>query len=406
MKTLKQEKKFFWPHAIAIFLVIVASICFYNLKTMRLYLIMCIGSMLISFYSTLQERSWKIFQEKGVVYLVLLYSIYTFYGVLFLRAGEYNWDKIVFTCFQDVGIYCSFRHFFSYNDWYKRISIPFAVAAVFVVLYIVTLQQELIFQAQVEQRIGLGMSGNVNTVGYSMGIVSFALAYLYCIKRNKQIFLVLIPLLFLMLLTGSKKTIIIIVIDILTLYFYSRAKVSSFIMVALFMSVLIWVVFENPYFYEVLGKRIEDMYTTITGQGTGDYSHSTDDRSGMIADAFTLGMNSPILGGGMNYFAYASRMYGYYGYSHCNYTELFCNFGIVGVLIYYIPYFRNINFFWKIRKNEWDKSVFAIMWLVMSLFLGWSMVAFSSLCMSYIPIVAAFALKESVMDKRILLCRK
>lgn len=386
-------------HYLSIILLIIASICFYNLETMSTYLTMCMGSMLLSIGATGFERGFRIMQEKGIKYILLLYSIYTFYGLLFLRAGDYNWDFQIFSCVQSICFYFSCRHFFSFHDWYKKLAMPFMIGGLFVVFYIFTLQQEIIMMAQVEERVGEGLSGNVNTVGYSLGIVSFAITYYYCVTKKKWIFLALIPVLFMMLLTGSKKTVIIIVIDIMTLYVYGKAKVSSFLKLAILFSVLVWVVLEVPYFYEVIGKRIEDMYTTLTGSGSGDYSHSTDDRNGMISDAFRLGMNYPIFGGGMNYFAAASKMFGYYGYSHCNYTELFCNFGIVGVLIYYVPYFKNIRFFWRLRKQEWERSIFVILWLVMSLILGWAMVAFSGLSNSYMPIMASFAMMESVKLK-------
>lgn len=386
-------------HSISVILLIIASICFYNLETMSLYLTMCMGSMVLSIGATLGERSLKILLEPCIRYLTLLYGMYTFYGLLFLRAGDYNWDFQLFSYVQCVCFYFSCRHFFSFPDWYEKLAIPFMIAGLFVVVYIFTLQRDLILMAQVEERVGEGMSGNVNTVGYSLGIASYAITYYYCVTKKKWTYIALIPVLFMMLLTGSKKTVVIIVLDILTIYFYGKAKVSSFFKLALLFAVLIWAVFEVPYFYEVIGKRIEDMYTTLTGSGSGDYSHSTDDRRGMITDALQIGMNHPILGGGMNYFAATSKMYGFYGYSHCNYTELFCNFGIMGVLFYYVAYFKNLQYFWRIRKKEWERSIFVIMWLVMALILGWLMVAFSGLSNSYMPIIASFAMMESVKSK-------
>lgn len=384
-----------WLHVAAVTLAIVASICFYNLKTMNLYIGISFLSMAFSIIATYREHNLKILQENGVKYLTILYIVFTIYGTMFLRAGDYNWDRLIFTYIQEVCLYCSFRYFFSFPNWCKKITLPFVLGAAFSILYMFTLQQEQIFMAQVEERLGGDMSGNVNTVGYSLGIVSFVVVYYYCITKEKIVFFVLLPLFFMMLLTGSKKTFIIIVIDIFTLYVYGKAKVSSFVKLAFFASILLWAVFESNYFYEVIGKRIEDMYTTLTGTGGGDYSHSTEDRSGMISEALRLGFNNPLFGGGMNYFEATSKNYGYYGYSHCNYTELFCNFGLFGLLLYYIPYIKNIFYFWKNKKKDWQKTIFVVMWLVTSLALGWLMVAFSDICMSYLPIIASFAMLES-----------
>lgn len=386
-------------HSISVILLIIASICFYNLDSMSLYLVMCMSSMVFAIIATLLKHNLKLLRDPCIRYLTILYSVYTIYGLLFLQAGDYNWDFQLFSYMQCVCFYFSCSHFFSFQDWYKKIAIPFMIGGLFVVVYIYTLQRDLILMNQVAERVGAGMSGNVNTVGYSLGIVSYAITYYYCVTKKKWTYIALIPVLFMMLLTGSKKTVLIIVIDILTIYFSGKAKVSSFIKLALLISVLIWIVLEVPYFYEVIGKRIEDMYTTLTGSGGGDYSHSTDDRSGMIIEALQIGMDHPILGGGMNYFAATSKMFGSYDYSHCNYTELFCNFGILGVHLYYAAYFKNLRYFWSIRKEEWERSIFVIMWLVMALVLGWLMVAFSGLSNSYMPIIASFAMVESIKNK-------
>jgi len=386
-------------YSISVIMLIVACICFYKRETMSLYLSMSIVSVLLVIGAILLERSLSGLFDPCIWYLTVLYGMYAIYGLLFLKAGDYNWDSQFLSYAQCLCFYFSCKHFFSYPDWYKKIALPFIIGGSFVVVYIFILQKDLIMMTQVEERIGDGLSGNVNTVGYSLGILSYAITYYYCVTKKKWIFLVLVPVLFMMLLTGSKKTLIIIIIDILTIYFFGKAKVSSFLKLVLLIAILFWIVFEIPYFYEVIGKRIEDMYATLLGSSGGNYSHSTDDRKGMINDALKIGMTHPILGGGMNYFAAISRMYGYYGYSHCNYTELFCNFGIVGVLIYYVPYFKGIRFFWRNRRRERERSIFVIMWLVMALVLGWLMVAFSGLSNSYMPIIASFAMIEILKSK-------
>ena len=186
---------------------------------------------------------------------------------------------------------------------------------------------------------------------------------------------------------------IIILIDLITIYLYYRAKASKLFLLLMAFLGIIWVVMNIPYFYSVIGGRIEDMMTTWLGIGHGHYSHSTDVREYMIVEGFRLAWDYPLFGGGWNYFA--SQTHSGYAYSHCNYTELLCNFGFGGFLLYYIPYFYNMYALWNKRQWNRPKATFGVMWLIMIVVLGWSMVQFSEICINYFPMVASFALLDS-----------
>ena len=384
---------------ISLILILVANTCFYTIDHIQTYEIVCIVGILISIFTCLQKKEVHFLADRGVGYLTVLYFMYTFYGLFFLRKNTYNWDMLLFTYVQNVCIYIVIRSYLKTGNLIKELSVPVIISLLYIMFYMYIENQEMILVAQVETRIGDTMSGNVNSVGRSLGILSFVLTLLYCKYKNPYIFAIVVPLVVLMLLTGSKKVIIILVLDILTIYVYSRAKVGGFIKVGLLLAVLFWLVMDNSYFYEVIGKRVEDMFSTFTGSGSGDYSHSTDDREGMLKEAFSLAWDYPLFGGGMNYYSYASKMYGDYGYSHCNYTEMLCNFGLFGFLIYYLPYFSHVRFFWKKRKANWSTFVFATMWLVMALFLGWAMVAFSGICINYLPIITSFAMIADMKER-------
>lgn len=383
------------PYHLGLILIVVANVAFHTEGSMLLYIMMCIIAIFMISFTDLSKYGVAILKEKCVRYLTLVYLMYTFYGILFLRKGTYNWDFMLFSYALNVCLYITLRRIFLLRKWISSLSIPFILSSVIIITYLTIIERDFILVSQVETRVGNSLSGNVNTVGSALGIISFVLTACFSITKRKNVFYVLIPLFFIMLLTGSKKTVIVIVVDVLTIYVYARNKASAFLKFCLTFIVLVWVFLESPYFYEVLGKRMEDMITTMTGMGSGGYSHSTDAREGMILEGFKLFLDYPLFGGGMNYYSYASVKYSCYDYSHCNYTELLCNFGMVGFLLYYFPYVQNVLLLWKTRNLNWKESIFGIMWIVVSLALGWATVQFSDRCINYIPIIASYALIES-----------
>ena len=390
------------PYQFGLALIMVANVVFHTERTIAIYLFMCAIAIFAIFIKELLTSGFSLLKEKCIVYLTILYAVYTFYGILLLRKGVYNWDFMLFTYILNICIYIALRHIFMQIKWISSISLPFIVSSIVIIVYLLLVEGRMIFVSQVETRIGDSMAGNVNTVASALGIISFVLSGYYSMTKRKKIFYALIPLLFFMLLTGSKKTVVVIVIDFFTIYLYARDKASSFLKVCLLSVLGGWLIIESPYFYDILGKRIEDMVATLFGIGHGVYSHSTDDREGMIAEALRLSFANPLFGGGMNYFSFASTKYSFYDYSHCNYTEILCNFGIVGFFIYYYPYFRNVMILWNNRTKYWMKSVFCILWIVITLALGLATVQFSDRCISYIPIIASYAMIESVRRQRLL----
>lgn len=139
--------------------------------------------------------------------------------------------------------------------------------------------------------------------------------------------------------------------------------------------------------------------TLIYGTASLEYSYSTEVRDEMIKEAFHFFLNNPIFGNGWNYF-YAHTMYGY-EYSHCNYTELLCSFGILGTLLFYSKYFSNLFVMIKNIHNKFihkDLLVLIFILTVEALLLDWAAVTFSAQCIWYLPVIIASS-SASVLSK-------
>ena len=141
------------------------------------------------------------------------------------------------------------------------------------------------------------------------------------------------------------------------------------------------------------------MFLTLRyGSETALYSYSTDVRAMMIKEGFEFFMEHPILGGGYNYFYLRTSTP--YDYSHCNYTEMLCTFGLIGTLVYYSKHFSLLRCLFnqiRLRKGE-DINLICIssIMLIQTLVLDWAVVTFSAQSVWYIPVIFASVTVEQI----------
>lgn len=382
---MQQKNSKYYINIFALVLILIGEICFYTANTIRLYTILTGISIFLAFVNNSNRFTLKVKKDSFILWLTIVYILYLIYGLFFLRAGTFSFFSIVYRYVECVALYYLIFGILLVN--FNGISKSMVLAGIIAILYMISKNETSMILGGI--RIGNGLSGNVNTVGYNLGIISFFVMWSYC--REKKLYKLLLFLLFagFMLITGSKKTLIILIVDIGMLFYYERKRPTVWLKMALLITVGIYVIFNIPYFYNIIGIRIDSMIKTmIFGNTSVLYSYSTDVRNEMIKAAFELFLNKPFFGGGWNYF-YASTNFGY-EYSHCNYTEMLCTFGLFGTAIFY---HRHVHNFWvamKIRKKsnkEIDLCVLTMQLIVIALALDWAAVTFSAQCLWYLPII-------------------
>lgn len=374
---------------VSISMLLIASICFYKIDTITIYSFMCFVASAILIGFSLVTNKMKIKVKYGVVWLSLLYFLIMLYGCCFLRKGSFNDDRILFTYFQNVALYIGFENILEEKEYCKSLSIIFVVTTIVSLGLIIINEGASIISGTV--RIGSSLAGNVNSVGVALGICSLFLMSIYCLRKNKIVLVALIVSGIFMLLTGSKKTMFILIIDLVIYFIYNKGKVSKWI-IGLFISIILWyLVFNVPYFYEIIGYRIETAITQLFLGTSVRVSHSTDERNQMIREGLKLFWDHPILGGGMQYFYYMTS-FGY-EYSHCNYVEMLCNFGLIGTLIYYIPFIKCATYFRK-HKHYIVIAPLCLGLVISELLLEIMMVSYLDVCIAYVPIIFSLAAME------------
>ena len=201
------------------------------------------------------------------------------------------------------------------------------------------------FGAKEDDFFRLGTEGNWNANIIGMMMAFSAIIILYFLQRKfgllkkAVMYACLVLFVFVSLVTGSRKALLMVLIGIIMmLVFNSKGKkMRTLLTVIAVGGILLYIVYNVEFFYNIIGYRMEGFMAQITGEGEVD--NSTKIRGDFIAAAIQVFKEYPLLGCGVNCFRELNAgITGYNWYSHNNYTELLSCLGIVGFSIYYGGY--------------------------------------------------------------------
>ena len=211
-------------------------------------------------------------------------------------------------------------------------------------------------------RLGNDVSGNANFFATSMMYsLMYAFWLLIYMKYSVRIRLFLcVTILFivyaLMLSAGRKYFVTPFIFLYILLLMRNEGKnanniIKYTILMGLIVGILYLVITKVPKLYGAIGIRMERLFNSISENGEVDRSLIV--RAQMRSAALKGWLEKPIFGNGFDTFQYYRSPElvngGSHGYSHCNYTELLFNGGIVYWLLYY-PIFGWI--IWKAISNK------------------------------------------------------
>lgn len=370
---------------LALTLLLVSNVCFYTEEYLIIYTLMSMAGMFVAFAGNVRSFSLKFRPAGCVFWLAAVYSLIFFYGFAFLQAGEFNSDALLFRLGEELATFIIMRELVRFRV--KTVTKPFIIAGIFSIGMMIYEEGTAILEGGM--RVGDTLSGNTNTVAYNLSLIALLVVWTFCAEHKFKYLLLFIAFMPFIFITGSKKGLIVIGFGFMMLMYYNRKNVFMWVAVLIGAAAAIYVVFEVDYFYNIVGFRIEDMYYTLTGQATRlNYSYSTEERTYMINEGFQFFLDKPIFGGGFNYFY--SRTATDWEYSHCNYIEMLCTFGVTGTLVYYSKHISNLVRLF-IAKADSDRirdlRTIAIFLVFTALALDVTAVSFSQQMVWYLPII-------------------
>lgn len=151
---------------------------------------------------------------------------------------------------------------------------------------------------------------------------------------------------------------------------------------------------KNPVLYESIGVRMEQLI-----EGQEDESKLDDSariREIMRHDAIEQWWEKPLWGYGFDSYKYrANIVVKHFYYSHCNYTEMLYNGGIIMFLVYYWIYYKIISDFFKKKKSPEKYRAFAIATAISFLLLDYGAITYTA---AIVHIMLALSLKLMDFD--------
>ncbi|MGG0413133.1 O-antigen ligase family protein [Peribacillus simplex] len=205
------------------------------------------------------------------------------------------------------------------------------------------------------ERLGMGLEEfNSNDIGLKLSLSSIIVLYLLLKFKNKIYLFPYVLLLSVTLLTGSKKSLLVLILGNLIFFLLGsgKYKIRNLILLFIMLSSIFYLIFNNETLYDILGSRLEDMLSAFSG-GKIESTHTDMVRINMTETGFQFFSEKPVFGYGLDSFKILyGNATGMFTYSHNNYIELAVNLGLVGFILYYCMYFFILIKGFKLYKNN------------------------------------------------------
>lgn len=193
---------------------------------------------------------------------------------------------------------------------------------------------------------------NANTMAYYTFYVTFACFCLSSVIDSKfwsriwkYLFLAMIPLSFYVALVTASRQVLLIQVPLISFLLFERyyrqaGKKTRMLFIGISVIIVL-----------LAAQKVMDIYDNSYLATRAETDISEDFRSKLLLDAIKVGFDHfPIGVGAGNYIHYSFK----HRFSHCSYTELFANNGIIGLGLYLSLLYRFIKLQW--RRYRWTKD--------------------------------------------------
>lgn len=239
--------------------------------------------------------------------------------------------------------------------------------------------------------------GNPNQIMVSLLFPVFILIFRTMLDRKRRpinlFFLTLCSIV--ILFTGSRKGIVVPFIFTLVFVILNNRKylLKRITVTILCTAIIGYLVFNITELYLAIGRRIEWLFITLFDPDNAIY-FSDVLRIQLRRNAMQMFYESPLIGQGINAFAF------YYGvYSHNNYSEILASTGVVGVVSYYWVFVycfaKLIIQRRRLRSVERSYCDFAISLLVANLVYDWGAVSYNTMNAVFSIAIALFITQKN-----------
>lgn len=259
----------------------------------------------------------------------------------------------------------------------------FILISIVGMIVLIMIRNDFSNYSQLRSFNGTGL--NINEIGFRC-CIGMLISFLF-LPTNKYYILVSILTALYSLLSGSKKAFIFICgsfFSYVVLYFRGAKRFFSIVLSLFAVLIIIYLTFNIPVLYELMGRRINRFYMTAfsdsryySDAGNLIVDSSYEYRLYFKKEAMRLFCENPFFGCGANGFSKEiAKTFDIATYSHCNYTELLSTLGLLGLLLYYIPQLKVLIYGFKELKKKDNIIIFGMIVLVFTLILDYESVSY------------------------------
>lgn len=270
----------------------------------------------------------------------LINFLFIFYNWINIKLGISINPSVSYTMLVTLSINLIFS-FFMYNYLVIRNNptkiLKMYINSTFIITVIITIFS---LPELLSARLGGALGINANLLAITVAISFVIVLYLNDIKRSYKNMMLLIWYLIIVLLTGSRKGLVLVfVASFLYYYFkYPTKRLKNIIISLMFIFISMIAIMNIPFLYDIVGIRVEGLLDYIIIDSTQDGSLNT--RSTLISRGWEYFKIRPLRGYGLDSFSSLDGTYGIY--AHNNFIEILVSSGVIGFLLYYFPYLINI----------------------------------------------------------------
>lgn len=301
-----------------------------------------------------------------VAFFIPLFAIFAIVGTIFYSKDFVSWFSLLLLSISFFVFIYTFRAIKNKDFILSIIALAFFAFSIYFIVYF---KDEILAFSSFDNesfRLGPPFDNQNGVAAYAIVGVATAL-YLVLFSKKKSRFLFILPILTSLLVgisTGSRTFLLALIVFVAVFLFFKFQKHKITYLIVLIALIGLSVVLLNLPFMETMKDRVIRALGTIFGFGTR-VDTSTIERTIMIDYGFTLGSKNAIFGFGVNGFSIVS---GIDTYAHSNYAEVLCDFGIIGLLLFYTPLF--VFFIKCFTDKKVDKSLvipFVIYYVIVSI---------------------------------------
>lgn len=302
----------------------------YNLLTYALMLLFGIVTLLYCFF-------FRGFRIHPVSFLLPSFASFAFIGTIVYSYNLRGWFSLILL---SISLILFIYSFSAINDRYMVLRAISVGLFLFTIYFAVVYRREIIdFRNFGKENFRLGeIFDNPNGVASYM-VILFGTSFSVLLFSGKKIdLLFVLPILASCIVgvsTGSKTFIIAVFIFTVILLFFKFIKHKFIYLIVLAGLLVLFAILISLPFMQTIRDRFVIFFETLLGTAE-KADTSTLSRFMWLKYGFFLGSKNILIGYGYGGFGIYS---GVAAYTHSNISEVFCNFGVIGTILFYLPLF-------------------------------------------------------------------